>query len=382
MSPRPRIAWPGPIDPHSLGGAARSAGWQLALTIGHTLPLLPHIFLLLPRDVIILIEAFVSQYFGPGCNTMLMICRRSYHVLQFTRIALRDTFLLGMRWQHLRCAGPELQAVSIKMSSAGINTHRFDTQVADWIRGPPRPYAMKIALSNASDRLQAVQLAASLTFIRTLHLKLRSATSAQAAALSPLGTSPSLQIFKADLTGPSECSMLNATAATALAMISQAPHLHSLTLKLSRHQHKNPDGDAIAQALGAIRTAACLKYLHLDMSWMAVGDTGVQALCTLSQAPQLAHLELILQRCEMTDQLSNRFKSFDCPSLNFFLLDLRFGDVNAIAYDALRQALDKPGRIVDVPESLTRKEMDQLAQSRAFRMGMSVSESGPLDLPF
>ena len=185
----------------------------MALTIGRTLPLLPHIFLLLPRDVIILIEAFVSQYFGPGCNTMLMICRRSYHVLQFTRIALRDTFLLGMRWQHLRSAGPELQAVSIKMSSVGINTHRFDTQVADWISGPPRPYAVKIDLSNASDRLQAVQLAASLTFIRTLHLKLRSATSAQAAALSPLGTSPSLQIFKADLTGASECSMLDATAA-------------------------------------------------------------------------------------------------------------------------------------------------------------------------
>ena len=58
-----------------------------------------------------------------------------------------------------------------------------------------------------------------LTFIRTLHLNLCSATSAQAAALSPLGTSPSLQIFKADLTGASEGSMLDATAATALAMM-------------------------------------------------------------------------------------------------------------------------------------------------------------------
>ena len=44
MPPRPRIAWPGPIDPHSLGGASRSAGWQLALTIGHTLPVAPHLF--------------------------------------------------------------------------------------------------------------------------------------------------------------------------------------------------------------------------------------------------------------------------------------------------------------------------------------------------
>ena len=106
-------------------------------------------------------------------------------------------------------------------------------------------------------------------------------------------------------------------------MISHAPHLHSLTLKLSCHEHKNPDGDTIAQALGAIRTAACLKYLHPDMSRMAVGDAGVQALCTISQAPQLAHLELMLQHCEMTDQLSNGFKSFDCPSLNFFLLGLQ-----------------------------------------------------------
>ena len=44
MPPHPRIAWPGPIDPHSLGGASRSAGWQLALTIGHTLPVAPHLF--------------------------------------------------------------------------------------------------------------------------------------------------------------------------------------------------------------------------------------------------------------------------------------------------------------------------------------------------
>ena len=58
-----------------------------------------------------------------------------------------------MARQHLRSTRLELPAVSIKMWSASINMHRFDTQMTDWIHGPTRPCAVNIDLFNASSRL-------------------------------------------------------------------------------------------------------------------------------------------------------------------------------------------------------------------------------------